>query len=88
MTTYDFTGRCGLEHGGVGHWNVDVMFRLRHDKAKRRWWYEADCAPGVRQPIERVHGKYRVMLGHLNAWPETAAVLAEYGVSLPMAVSV
>ncbi|MCR4339430.1 MAG: hypothetical protein NUW01_06030 [Gemmatimonadaceae bacterium] len=61
-----------------------MTFRLRHDRAKRRWWYEADCWLREKQPVDRVHGKYRAMLDHLNAWPETAAVLAEYGVSLPM----
>ena len=83
---YDFIGRCGLDHGGVGHWIVDVTFRLRHDRAKRRWWYEADCWPGKAQPSSRLHGKAD-LLDRLNAWPETAKVLAEYGVSLPMAVN-
>lgn len=85
MTAYDFTGHCRLEHGGFGHWTVDVTLRLRHDRAKRRWWYAADCAPGEKQPVDSIPSKRRTMLDHLNAWPETAAVLADYGVTLPMA---
>jgi len=84
---YDFMGRCGLSHvSEPGHWNVDVAFRLRYNRKKTRWWYEADCWPGKPQPEHRLFGRGN-LLNRLNTWPETAKVLAEYGVALPMAVN-
>ena len=72
---FEFTGRCGLVHGGEGHWNQDVTFRLKSNRSFTEFWYEAECAPGVKQPVTAIYGKRRETLRHLNAWKETRDVL-------------
>ena len=73
---FEFTGRCGLERcGGPGHWIEDVTFRLCSNRGFTDFWYEADCAPGQRQPMTRIFGKRGETLRHLKAWKETRAIV-------------
>ncbi len=79
QTALTFTGRCHLEHGGVGHWNVDVLFTLKTNKGRDKWWYEADCAPGIPQPRTALTMARADAMSRLDNWQETVALVEEFG---------
>lgn len=79
----EFEGQCRIEHGGWGHWTVPVTFKLKTNKARTKWWYEASCAPGKPQPRHGLYWRAEI-LERLEKWPETLEVLQAFGAAPAM----